>query len=85
MHMKDKRVNYADQSVILPDQFIAIYEVGIPEIFAKKKLTYPALVILYNVHQLRQLTLNGPDMHTESYFVELENGTIRRLLTNSLS
>ncbi|CAF1333847.1 unnamed protein product [Rotaria sordida] len=38
MHMMDKRVNYADQSVISPDPFIATYEVGIPEIFAKKKI-----------------------------------------------
>ncbi|CAF3055546.1 unnamed protein product, partial [Rotaria sp. Silwood2] len=84
MHMMGKRVNYAGRSVISPDPFIAIYEVGIPEIFAKK-LTYPELVTPHNVHELRQLILNGPDVHPGANFVELEDGTIRRLLPNNLS
>ena len=62
MHMMGKRVNYAGRSVISPDPFIATYELGIPEIFAKK-LTYPELVTPHNVHELRQLILNGPDVH----------------------
>jgi DNA-directed RNA polymerase I subunit RPA1 len=62
MHMMGKRVNYAGRSVISPDPFIATYEIGIPEIFAKK-LTYPELVTPHNVHELRQLILNGPDVH----------------------
>jgi DNA-directed RNA polymerase I subunit RPA1 len=84
MHMMGKRVNYAGRSVISPDPFIATYEVGIPEIFAKK-LTYPELVTPHNVHELRQLILNGPDIHPGANFVELEDGTIRRLLPNNLS
>lgn len=103
MHMMGKRVNYAGRSVISPDPFIFIYEVGIPEIFAKK-LTYPELVTPHNVHELRQLILNGPDVHPgydksisfieiniedcyyfSANFVELEDGTIRRLLPNNLS
>ncbi|CAF4267933.1 unnamed protein product, partial [Rotaria sordida] len=39
MYMMGKRVNYAGRSVISPDPFIGIYQVGIPEIFTKK-LTY---------------------------------------------
>ena len=62
MHMMGKRVNYAGRSVISPDPFIATYEIGIPEVFAKK-LTYPELVTPHNVHELRQLILNGPDVH----------------------
>ncbi|CAF4206459.1 unnamed protein product, partial [Rotaria sordida] len=82
--MMGKRVNYAGRSVISPDPFIAIYEVGIPEIFAKK-LAYPELVTPHNAHELRQLILNGPDVHPGANFVELEDGTIRRLLPNNLS
>jgi len=82
--MMGKRVNYAGRSVISPDPFIATYEIGIPEIFAKK-LTYPELVTPHNVHELRQLILNGPDVHPGANFVELEDGTIRRLLPNNLS
>ncbi|CAF0946490.1 unnamed protein product [Didymodactylos carnosus] len=84
MHMMGKRVNYAGRSVISPDPFIATYEVGIPEVFAKK-LTYPETVTPNNVHQLRKLILNGPDFHPGANFVELEDGTIRRLLPNNLS
>jgi DNA-directed RNA polymerase I subunit RPA1 len=84
MHMMGKRVNYAGRSVISPDPFIATYEVGVPEVFAKK-LTYPELVTPHNVHELRQLILNGPDVHPGANFVELEDGTIRRLLPNNLS
>ena len=100
MHMMGKRVNYAGRSVVSPDPFIATYEVGIPEVFAKK-LTYPELVTPHNVHELRQLILNGPDVHPgwvrkfsrtkiqrcnfSANFVELEDGTIRRLLPNNLS
>lgn len=83
MHMMGKRVNYAGRSVISPDPFIATYEVGVPEVFAKK-LTYPELVTPHNVHELRQLILNGPDVHPGANFVELEDGTIRRLLPNNL-
>ncbi|CAF3695030.1 unnamed protein product [Rotaria sp. Silwood1] len=75
MHMMDKRVNYAGRSVISPDPFIAIYEVGIHEIFTKK-LTYPELFTPHNVHKLHYFRAN---------FVELEDGTIRRLLPNNLS
>ncbi|CAF1520837.1 unnamed protein product [Rotaria sordida] len=84
MYMMGKRVNYAGRSVISPDTFIAIYQVGIPEIFAKK-LTYPELVTRHNVDELRQLILNGPDVHSGGNFVELEDETIRRLLPNNLS
>ncbi|CAF3765950.1 unnamed protein product [Rotaria sp. Silwood1] len=54
------------------------------EVFSKK-LTYPELVTPYNVHELRQLILNGPDVHPGANFVELDDGTIRRLLPNNLS
>ncbi|CAF1548477.1 unnamed protein product [Rotaria sordida] len=84
MYMMGKRVNYAGRSVISPDPFIGIYQVGIPEIFPKK-LTYPQLVTRDNVDELRQLILNGSDVHPGGNFVELEDETIRRLLPNNLS
>ncbi|CAF1641921.1 unnamed protein product [Rotaria sordida] len=50
MYMMGKPVNYAGRSVISSDPFIAIYQVGIPEIFTKK-LTYPELVIRHNCYR----------------------------------
>lgn len=38
--MMGKRVNYACRSVISPDPYLAVDEIGIPPYFAKR-LTYP--------------------------------------------
>ncbi len=40
MNMMGKRVNYACRSVISPDPYIAVNEIGIPPYFATR-LTYP--------------------------------------------
>ena len=62
MHMMGKRVNYAARSVITPDPNLDIDEIGIPEAFALK-LTYPVPVTPWNVTELRQMVLNGPEVH----------------------
>ena len=58
--MMGKRVNYAARSVITPDPNISVSEIGVPEVFAKT-LTYPQPVTPWNVHELRQMVINGPD------------------------
>lgn len=60
MHMMGKRVNYAARSVITPDPNLNIDEIGVPEAFARK-LTYPVPVTPWNVTELRQLVINGPE------------------------
>jgi DNA-directed RNA polymerase I subunit RPA1 len=40
MNLMGKRVNYACRSVISPDPYIAVNEIGIPPYFATR-LTYP--------------------------------------------
>jgi DNA-directed RNA polymerase I subunit RPA1 len=60
MNMMGKRVNFACRSVISPDLNINTNQIGVPEIFAKK-LTYPQPVTPWNVHELRQCVINGPD------------------------
>jgi DNA-directed RNA polymerase I subunit RPA1 len=62
MHMMGKRVNYAARTVITPDPTIHIEEIGIPDVFAKV-LTFPTQVTSWNVQHLRQLVLNGPNVH----------------------
>lgn len=61
-NMMGKRVNYAARSVIAPDPYININEIGIPMIFAKK-LTYPEPVSDLNYLKLKQAVKNGPDIH----------------------
>ena len=60
--MMGKRVNFAARSVISPDPCISTCEIGIPEVFAKK-LTFPQPVTPWNVHELRQAVINGPECY----------------------
>ncbi|KAK9309722.1 hypothetical protein QLX08_000714 [Tetragonisca angustula] len=83
MHMMGKRVNYAARSVITPDPNLNIDEIGIPEVFAMK-LTYPTPVTPWNVTQLRQLVLNGPDIHPGAVMVEHEDGSIQRISSKDI-
>lgn len=57
--MMGKRVNYACRTVITPDPYLAIDEIGIPEVFAKK-LTYPEYVNTSNLPRLRVMVKRGP-------------------------
>lgn len=62
LHMMGKRVNYAARTVITPDPFINVDEIGLPEVFARK-LSYPVPVTSWNVTELRKMVLNGPNVH----------------------
>ncbi|KAG8453360.1 hypothetical protein GDO86_000118, partial [Hymenochirus boettgeri] len=73
-HMMGKRVDYAARSVICPDMYINTNEIGIPMVFATK-LTYPQPVTPWNVQQLRQAVLNGPNIHPGASMVINEDGS----------
>lgn len=62
LHMMGKRVNYAARTVITPDPFINVDEIGLPEVFARK-LSYPVPVTPWNVAELRKMVINGPNVH----------------------
>ena len=77
MNMMGKRVDFAARSVISPDPYINMDEIGIPmvaiqcvprdvtvcvQVFAKK-LTYPQPVTAWNVKSLRRAVINGPNVH----------------------
>lgn len=62
LNMMGKRVNYAARTVITPDPFINVDEIGLPEVFAKK-LSYPVPVTSWNVTELRKMIINGPNVH----------------------
>ncbi|MEE6512584.1 hypothetical protein FKM82_019666 [Ascaphus truei] len=73
-HMMGKRVDYAARSVICPDMYINTNEIGIPMVFATK-LTYPQPVTPWNVQELRQAVINGPNVHPGASMVITENGS----------
>ncbi|XP_041846202.1 DNA-directed RNA polymerase I subunit RPA1 isoform X2 [Melanotaenia boesemani] len=72
-HMMGKRVDFAARSVICPDMYIGTNEIGIPMVFATK-LTYPQPVTPWNVKELRQAVLNGPNIHPGASMVINEDG-----------
>ncbi|KAM8940163.1 DNA-directed RNA polymerase I subunit RPA1 isoform 2-T2 [Pelodytes ibericus] len=73
-HMMGKRVDYAARSVICPDMYINTNEIGIPMVFATK-LTYPQPVTPWNVQELRQSVINGPNVHPGASMVIGEDGS----------
>lgn len=60
--MMGKRVNFACRSVISPDPYLAVNEIGVPPYFALR-LTYPERVTPWNVVKLRDAIINGSDVH----------------------
>lgn len=60
--MMGKRVNFACRSVISPDPYLAVNEIGIPPYFALR-LTYPERVTPWNAGKLRGAVINGPEIH----------------------
>lgn len=78
-HMMGKRVNYAARSVISPDPNLETNEIGVPPVFAVK-LTYPEPVTAYNVAELRQAVINGPDKWPGATQVQNEDGFMTSLL-----
>lgn len=80
-HMMGKRVDYAARSVICPDMYIGTNEIGIPMVFATK-LTYPQPVTPWNVKEMRQAVLNGPNIHPGATMVVNEDGS-RTILSST--
>lgn len=70
MHMMGKRVNYACRSVITPDPYLDIDEIGIPELFARK-LTFPEALNDRNIFAMKELVKRGPDKHPGASFIEV--------------
>ncbi|KDQ18256.1 hypothetical protein BOTBODRAFT_554491 [Botryobasidium botryosum FD-172 SS1] len=77
-HMMGKRVNYAARSVISPDVNIETNEIGIPPVFARK-LTFPEPVTPMNIHEMRQLVINGDKEYPGATMVQFEDGSQQHL------
>lgn len=82
-HMMGKRVNYAARSVISPDPNIETNEIGVPPVFATK-LTYPEPVTAYNIAELRQAVINGPDKWPGATQIQNEDGSLVSLIGMTL-
>ena len=62
MKMMGKRVNFGARSVISPDPYITTDQIGVP-VFMAKKLTFPESVNDHSYPRLRDMVMNGPNVH----------------------
>ncbi|HDJ25812.1 MAG TPA: DNA-directed RNA polymerase subunit A', partial [Candidatus Bathyarchaeota archaeon] len=77
-HLTGKRVNFSARTVISPDPYIDINEVGVPEDVAKK-LTVPERVTLWNLEEMKELVRNGPEKYPGAVYVIDPGGGRHRL------
>ena len=68
-NLSGKRVNFSARTVISPDPNISINEVGVPEMIAKE-VTVPTYVNEWNVDELKDAILNGPNVHPGANYVK---------------
>jgi len=67
-NLSGKRVDFSARSVISPNPHISINEVGVPKDIAKI-LTIPTNVNDWNIEQMKQLVLNGPNKHPGANYI----------------
>ncbi len=65
-NLSGKRVNFSSRTVISPDPYISINEVGIP-VEVARELTVPIRVTSMNIETLRAMVLAGPEPKAEDY------------------
>uniref|UniRef100_A0A915KH80 DNA-directed RNA polymerase n=1 Tax=Romanomermis culicivorax TaxID=13658 RepID=A0A915KH80_ROMCU len=83
-HMMGKRVNFCCRTVITPDPYQDMDQIGIPDIFAKK-LTYPASVNPINLPKMRKMVELGPNHILGANYVVNEDGAKIRLDPNDIT
>ncbi len=79
-NLSGKRVNFSARTVISPDPFISINEVGVPEEIVKE-LTMPVTVNKSNLSSLKKIIMNGPTKHPGANYVLRPDG-IRKKITD---
>ena len=65
-NLSGKRVNYSARTVISPEPFLSINEVGVPE-EAARELTVPIPVTPFNIEKLREIVKRGPAPKSNKY------------------
>ena len=67
-NLSGKRVDFSARSVISPNPYISINDVGVP-IEIAKILTIPTNVNDWNIEEMKQLVLNGPFNHPGANYI----------------
>ncbi len=58
-NLSGKRVNFSARTVISPEPYLSINEVGVPE-KAARELTVPVMINVFNIESIRELVSRGP-------------------------
>ncbi|MEM4486519.1 MAG: DNA-directed RNA polymerase subunit A' [Zestosphaera sp.] len=75
-NLSGKRVDFSARTVISPDPYLSINEVGVP-VEVATNLTVPVRVTSWNIEDMRKYVLNGPFKYPGANYVIEPNG--RRL------
>lgn len=67
-NLSGKRVDFSARSVISPNPYISINDVGVP-IEIAKILTIPTNVNDWNIEEMKQMVLNGPNRHPGANYI----------------
>ena len=78
-NLAGKRVNFSARTVISPDPFLDIDEVGVPEVIARE-LTIPVRVNEKNIEEMRRLVLNGPNVWPGANYIIRPDGRRKKIL-----
>jgi DNA-directed RNA polymerase subunit A' len=72
-NLSGKRVDFSARTVISPDPNLSMNEVGVPEQIAKI-LTIPQRVTEWNIEEMKELVIRGPDRHPGSNYLIRTDG-----------
>ncbi|MEM4706125.1 MAG: hypothetical protein QXW27_01110, partial [Candidatus Methanomethylicaceae archaeon] len=72
-NLSGKRVDFSARTVISPDPYLSINEVGVP-INVAKILTIPERVTKLNIQEMKKLVENGPDIHPGANYIIRPDG-----------
>jgi len=75
-NLSGKRVNFSSRTVISPDPWLSINEVGVPE-KAARELTVPLNVTPSNIEYVRELVKRGPEPRERGNYLPGANYIIR--------
>jgi DNA-directed RNA polymerase II subunit RPB1 len=74
-NLNGKRVDQSARTVITPDPYISIDELGVPVKIALN-ITFPEVVNQYNIDHLKKLITNGPDNWPGAKYVKKLNDSV---------
>jgi DNA-directed RNA polymerase subunit A' len=77
-NLSGKRVDFSARTVVSPDPNLDINEVGVPQEIAMR-LSMPEKVTVWNIEQMRELIINGPENFPGALYVVRPDGKRVRL------